>query len=547
MHTRFIDDGGTAAALAVVGLDGRRTRVRQDPQAGRAAEPVRGQRQGRHRRARARRLRPARGRRDPAEGQVLHRRHAVAGRGAAEKGATVTAPFGAAQALAAAVAAPLAHADARLQRLPALEPDAGAVPGDLLDAARQPQDLVPPLAGDNPDVVKEEVIGKSVLGPGRSWPTRSPKDARGERDGGRPAVLYDSTQHAREWIATEVERRLFKYVRRTTSTRAATPASSSCSDPRAVVRPGRQPRRLRLHVRRQGHAAVAQEPARRRRHGGFTRTTTASTPTATSRQVELRPRGRVGRPGRRDLPRRRPGLRARGPGDARARAAHRVQVPDRLPLVRPADPLPRGLAGRDAGHRRAADGGARRRRRQPRGRRASTPTSRRSSTRPTATSPTTRCAASARRPTPSSSTAAPAPDVGGTVDGPDSFSPGGFVFQDSEADVQAEFQKNLAFALDLARSARRPGRTRARTWATRRRTSCRRRSRSPTAIRRPSRSTPRSRSARCRVYWQVNGGARRTRRRPREYQGGQRRYCDPGTYYHHMRGAGRPAPARATA
>ena len=36
------------------------------------------------------------------------------------------------------------------------------------------------------------------------------------------------------------------------------------------------------------------------------------------------------------------------------------------------------------------------------------------------------------------------PGVGGTADGPDSFAPGGFVFQDSEADIQAEFQKNLA-------------------------------------------------------------------------------------------------------
>ncbi|HET6549901.1 MAG TPA: M14 family zinc carboxypeptidase, partial [Solirubrobacter sp.] len=50
------------------------------------------------------------------------------------------------------------------------------------------------------------------------------------------------------------------------------------------------------------------------------------------------------------------------------------------------------------------------------------------------------------------------PGVGGTVDGPDSFEPGGFVFQDSEAAVQDEFQRNLQFALDLARSALNPGR-----------------------------------------------------------------------------------------
>ena len=50
------------------------------------------------------------------------------------------------------------------------------------------------------------------------------------------------------------------------------------------------------------------------------------------------------------------------------------------------------------------------------------------------------------------------PAVGGTVDGPNSFLPGGFVFQDSEADVQAEFNRNVQFALDLARSANNPGR-----------------------------------------------------------------------------------------
>ncbi len=46
--------------------------------------------------------------------------------------------------------------------------------------------------------------------------------------------------------------------------------------------------------------------------------------------------------------------------------------------------------------------------------------------------------------------------VGGTVDGPDSLPPGGFVFQDDETAVQAEFQKNLDFALDLAKSAAKP-------------------------------------------------------------------------------------------
>ena len=79
------------------------------------------------------------------------------------------------------------------------------------------------------------------------------------------------------------------------------------------------------------------------------------------------------------------------------------------------------------------------------------------------------------------------PDVGGTQNNDNAFSPGGFVYQDWERDVQTEFNKNRDFALDLARSGTRPGPSGPRTWTTRRRTSCRTRSRSPTAARSGSR------------------------------------------------------------
>ena len=46
--------------------------------------------------------------------------------------------------------------------------------------------------------------------------------------------------------------------------------------------------------------------------------------------------------------------------------------------------------------------------------------------------------------------------VGGTRRAPTRVRPGGFVFQDSEADIQAEFEKNLPFAMDLASSATHP-------------------------------------------------------------------------------------------
>ena len=58
----------------------------------------------------------------------------------------------------------------------------------------------------NRDVVREVVYGKSILG----------QDLIAYRitqgGGGKPAVLYNSVQHAREWIAAEVNRRLFDYV-----------------------------------------------------------------------------------------------------------------------------------------------------------------------------------------------------------------------------------------------------------------------------------------------------------------------------------------------
>jgi hypothetical protein len=65
-------------------------------------------------------------------------------------------------------------------------------------------------AKDNPQLVKLEVIGHT--GKGREIIalklTQSAKDVP---DNSRPAVLYSSTQHAREWISTEVNRRLLQW------------------------------------------------------------------------------------------------------------------------------------------------------------------------------------------------------------------------------------------------------------------------------------------------------------------------------------------------
>ena len=65
-------------------------------------------------------------------------------------------------------------------------------------------------ASKNPQLVKLEVLGHT--GQGREIiGVKLTQGARGIPDGARPAVLYSSTQHAREWISTEVNRRLMNH------------------------------------------------------------------------------------------------------------------------------------------------------------------------------------------------------------------------------------------------------------------------------------------------------------------------------------------------
>ena len=66
------------------------------------------------------------------------------------------------------------------------------------------------VARNNPDVVKLKVLGESVQGR-ELIALKVTRSARQRRDGSRPAVLYSSNQHAREWISLEVNRRLLHY------------------------------------------------------------------------------------------------------------------------------------------------------------------------------------------------------------------------------------------------------------------------------------------------------------------------------------------------
>jgi hypothetical protein len=65
-------------------------------------------------------------------------------------------------------------------------------------------------ARNNPQLVKLEVLGHT--GQGREIiAVKLTQAAQELPDGNRPAVLYSSTQHAREWISTEVNRRLMNH------------------------------------------------------------------------------------------------------------------------------------------------------------------------------------------------------------------------------------------------------------------------------------------------------------------------------------------------
>ncbi|MEU6244789.1 M14 family zinc carboxypeptidase [Streptomyces sp. NPDC047024] len=65
-------------------------------------------------------------------------------------------------------------------------------------------------AREHPDLAKVESIGRTVQGKD-ILALKLTKDAKRAKDGARPAVLYVSNQHAREWITPEMTRRLMHH------------------------------------------------------------------------------------------------------------------------------------------------------------------------------------------------------------------------------------------------------------------------------------------------------------------------------------------------
>jgi hypothetical protein len=76
-------------------------------------------------------------------------------------------------------------------------------PGGIRDELRQ-------VAADNPQIVKLVVLGRTYQGRD-ILALKVTQNARNRADGSRPAVLYSSNQHAREWISLEVNRRLLHH------------------------------------------------------------------------------------------------------------------------------------------------------------------------------------------------------------------------------------------------------------------------------------------------------------------------------------------------
>jgi Zinc carboxypeptidase len=92
----------------------------------------------------------------------------------------------------------------------ALQEDGGFTVWRSYDEPGGIRDEMYQLARENPQLLKLEVLGTTHQG--REYiALKLTQGARGVPDGTRPAALYVSTYHAREWISTEVNRRLLRW------------------------------------------------------------------------------------------------------------------------------------------------------------------------------------------------------------------------------------------------------------------------------------------------------------------------------------------------
>jgi hypothetical protein len=446
-----------------------------------------------------------------------------------DKGVTVAAPFGLARAMAAP-STPLTDPvqGYNVYRPWSLEP--APCPGACATPLMPLKDWYHQVAGANADIVKEETIGLSLLG----QPIKAYKvtlGAQSQRDGSRPVALFESTQHAREWISTEVERRLFKWfidnrntsaVKRilqrtelwfipmmnpdgydytfTSKTTRLWRKNLRDANSDGVIDPahdGVDPNRNWPENWNYDLEGASSDPSTQTFHGSGP----GSEPeiqAARKLHQRLRPRFMIDYHSYAQLILYPEGWQVETPAtDAPLMAA--LAGDDTKPAVAGFDPdvaaelyTTNGDVVDDAHHSWGTQ------------------------------AYTVELSGGSGGP------------VGGTVDSPESLPPGGFVFQDDDAAVQAEFEKNLQFALDLAKSAPQPDRPQSHlgntapdfvptTFST---------SHGSTQV---AEVNAKRSLGRITLYWQANGGAVR-RTTTREYAGG-RRYGQPGAYYHRMRGS----------
>ena len=228
-------------------------------------------------------------------------------------------------------------ASSRPPRRPAATPSGGRTTSPAASATRCTRSPAPTRRSPSWSRSAPPHQGREILA------IKLTQGARGQTDGSRPAVLYSATQHAREWIATEVD----------------PPADEPTTSPVA----GQRPRASASSCRppscgscRCSTPTATSTPSTPSGCGGRTSATTTATArspsaTASTRTATSPPTGatttRAPRRSRRATPtaaRRR--VRAGDPGDGRPVRPDRLRVHGQLPLQRPVAALQRRLADR---------------------------------------------------------------------------------------------------------------------------------------------------------------------------------------------------------
>ena len=295
------------------------------------------------------------------------------------------------------------------------------------------------VARRNPGIVKLRVIGHTTQGR-ELIALKVTRRARRTRDGSRPAVLYSSNQHAREWISLEVNRRLLHHFvrgwRRGDREISRLLGSTELwfvvsANPDGYQYSHDEERLWRKTLRdNDGDGQISVEdgvdPNRNfDEHWGYDDEGSSPDP------ADETYRG----PSAASEPETRAMQRLINSGSA--------EVPVQPALLRGVAALSTGLAGRNPGRRLSALRGARVAQTPTRRFRASTP-GQSADTLYVTNGETTDYADT------NAGTIAYTPELGEGVPG------AGFVFPDDEALVQAEFEKTLDFHLGLARSAADP-------------------------------------------------------------------------------------------